>query len=327
MRSRSFAMKLPASSFSSSPTPDPSKTSSSSSTTPVTPITPLPKSPLSAAELAAKRQKERITSMLMKIGCVIVFVACGRYYYSAMFEAPERFEEGARTEVEPVAAGDDFIPMPIQLVQARRNPVVFLDISIDGEEAGRIYIRLRGDMAPLTAENFLYMCGNTSSRTLRNTGFHRAILGAFIQGGLLPSSSQPVPEYVVGESFELKPDGPYWVGMAESVSSPDPNHSQFFITTNATPTLEGKHVIFGRVIEGYAVVHAIENRFRIAGEANTSIRITHAAEVDTEARMEFIRGSLSPIVDASSMSNPNFIPKPPGIEEDKSSSSSPALIR
>jgi len=104
---------------------------------------------------------------------------------------------------------------------------------MDGEPAGRIYIRLRGDMVPLTAENFLGMCKDDPQRTLQNTGltktktsrpkprlidlwlrrdtyvvgFHRALPGALIQGGLLPAASSAAPEYIVGEGFGLKPDG------------------------------------------------------------------------------------------------------------------------
>jgi len=258
-----------------------------------TPQTPEPPSPdvekqKREAERKKLRDAKKVPLRIMYVGMLCAMLGTGRFYWKQWAKPPVRQEDAEVGVPRPV---DERFPTtaPAKLKHTLRNPVVFLDISIDDEPAGRMYIRLRGDMAPLATENFLDLCRGNPLRTLRNTGFHRALPGALIQGGLLSSPSQPAHAYDVGEDFTLKPDGPYWVGMAETVASPDPNHSQFFVTTNATPTLEGKHVIFGRVIEGHAVIHAIENRFSIAGGASSAIRVTQSGQVQSEARMEFIR--------------------------------------
>ena len=100
-------------------------------------------------------------------------------------------------------------------------------------------------------------------------------------------------EYIEGESYDVAPLGPYWVAMAESPDQEDANHSQFFITTRALPFLHGKHVVFGRVVEGRSVVDAIE-AFGSSADPTpaVAISITGCGQITPTSRFAFIRDSL-----------------------------------
>ena len=124
---------------------------------------------------------------------------------------------------------------------------------------GDIHIRLFPDAAPKAVENFV-----THSRTgyYNNTIFHRVIRKFMIQAGD-PLGDGTGGESIWGKEFAdefsraLKHDKPYTVSMANA--GPNTNGSQFFITTERTPWLDGKHTIFGRAVQGLDVVHRIEN--------------------------------------------------------------------
>ncbi|KAH7328989.1 hypothetical protein B0I35DRAFT_345612 [Stachybotrys elegans] len=123
---------------------------------------------------------------------------------------------------------------------------------------GDIYIRLFPDAAPRAVENFV-----THARTgyYNGTIFHRVIRKFMIQGGD-PLGDGTGGESIWGREFEdefssLKHDRPYTVSMANA--GPNTNGSQFFITTEKTPWLDGKHTIFGRATQGFDVIHKIEN--------------------------------------------------------------------
>jgi peptidylprolyl isomerase domain and WD repeat-containing protein 1 len=123
---------------------------------------------------------------------------------------------------------------------------------------GDIHIRLFPDKAPKAVENFV-----THARTgyYNNTIFHRVIRKFMIQGGD-PLGDGTGGESIWGKEFEdefsdLKHDKPYTVSMANA--GPGTNGSQFFITTEKTPWLDGKHTIFGRAYQGMDVIHQIEN--------------------------------------------------------------------
>ena len=123
---------------------------------------------------------------------------------------------------------------------------------------GDIHIRLFPEAAPKAVENFV-----THSRTgyYNNTIFHRVIRKFMIQGGD-PLGDGTGGESIWGREFEdefsaLKHDKPYTVSMANA--GPNTHGSQFFITTERTPWLDGKHTVFGRAVQGLDVVHRIEN--------------------------------------------------------------------
>ena len=146
---------------------------------------------------------------------------------------------------------------------------VFLDVTINGEPAGRIVIGLFGDVVPKTAENFRHLCacdlgdGRESGKPLcyRGSPFHRIIPKFMNQGGDTTRQDGTGGESIYGgsmddENFAVNHTGPGYVSMANA--GPNTNGSQFFITTVATPWLNGHHVVFGKVVDGMDVVRAIE---------------------------------------------------------------------
>ncbi|KAL5614620.1 uncharacterized protein BROUX77_000457 [Berkeleyomyces rouxiae] len=122
---------------------------------------------------------------------------------------------------------------------------------------GDIQIRLFPDVAPKAVENFV---GHSKSGYYNNTIFHRVIENFMIQCGD-PLGDGTGGESIWGTEFEdefstLKHDRPFTVSMANA--GPNTNGSQFFITTDKTPWLDGKHTIFGRATQGLDVIRKIE---------------------------------------------------------------------
>ncbi|GIY43398.1 peptidyl-prolyl cis-trans isomerase D [Caerostris darwini] len=149
------------------------------------------------------------------------------------------------------------------------NPHVFLDIKIGEEKVGRIIIELFKDITPKTAENFRALCTGEKGigkfgKPLHYKGsrFHRIIRRFMVQGGDFIKGNGQGSESIYGETFEdenftLKHDQPGLLSMANS--GLNSNGSQFFITTVATPHLDNKHVVFGKVKKGLGVVNEMEN--------------------------------------------------------------------
>ena len=134
---------------------------------------------------------------------------------------------------------------------------------------GDIEIRLFSDHAPKTVANFVDLAegtkewkdprsgSKTTTKLYDGTVFHRVIDGFMIQGGDPLGSGRGGPGYKFADEIhpDLRFDRPYLLAMANA--GPGTNGSQFFITVGATPWLNGKHTIFGEVIEGADVVDAI----------------------------------------------------------------------
>ncbi|GAB2282569.1 Peptidyl-prolyl cis-trans isomerase cyp40 [Dionaea muscipula] len=151
-----------------------------------------------------------------------------------------------------------------------RRPKCFMDISIGGELEGRMVMELYSDVVPKTAENFRVLCTGELG-IAPNTGvplhykgvcFHRIIKGLMIQGGDISAGDGTGGESIYGltfddENFEAKHERKGILSMVNS--GPNTNGSQFFITTTQTHHLDGKHVVFGRVIKGLGVIRSIEH--------------------------------------------------------------------
>jgi len=119
---------------------------------------------------------------------------------------------------------------------------------------GTIRVELFDDKTPKTVANFEKLCGDGFYDGLK---FHRVIADFMIQGGCPQGTGTGGPGYTFEDEFhpDLKHDGPGILSMANA--GPNTNGSQFFITHVATPHLDGKHSVFGRVLVGQDVVDAI----------------------------------------------------------------------
>lgn len=174
-------------------------------------------------------------------------------------------------------------------------PKVFFDMTIGGEKAGRIVFELFTDTTPKTCENFRALCtGEKGQGTMgkplhyKGSTFHRCIKNFMLQGGDFTAGNGTGGESIYGakfadENFKCKHDQPYLLSMANA--GPGTNGSQFFITTTETPHLDGKHVVFGRVVEGIELVKTIENMEMNGSTPKEPIMIADCGEIEvTEAK-------------------------------------------
>ena len=147
------------------------------------------------------------------------------------------------------------------------NPIVFFDISVGGKEVGRIKMELFANIVPRTAENFRQFCTGEFRKDgvpqgYKGATFHRVIKDFMIQGGDFIEGDGTGCNSIYGasfadENFNLKHDTPGLLSMANS--GPNTNGCQFFITCAKCDFLDGKHVVFGKVIDGLLIVRKIEN--------------------------------------------------------------------
>lgn len=169
------------------------------------------------------------------------------------------------------------------------NTKVFFDMSIGGQPAGRIVMELFSDDVPKTAENFRALCTGEkgigrSGKPLHYKGssFHRVIPQFMCQGGDFTAGNGTGGESIYGEkfadeNFKHKHTGEGFLSMANAGSNT--NGSQFFLTTIPTPWLDGKHVVFGKVVEGMDVVKKIEGVGSQSGATRQPVKIEDSGQL------------------------------------------------
>ena len=163
-------------------------------------------------------------------------------------------------------------------VVARGNFAVFLDISIAGSSVGRIKLELFADVAPRCAENFRQFCTGEFKRNNLSVGykgcpFHRIVKGFMVQGGDFVHQDGTGCTSIYGdtgfadEEFVLTHVGAGQLSMANS--GPNTNGCQFFLTCGPAPWLDGKHVVFGKIMdqESLLTLRMIENVATMKGDA------------------------------------------------------------
>ncbi|XP_954481.1 cyclophilin 1, putative [Theileria annulata] len=168
-----------------------------------------------------------------------------------------------------------------------KRPRVYFDLTVGGVKAGRVVFELFSDVVPKTAENFRALCTgekSTPGNTLHYKGstFHRVIPNFMCQGGDFTHHNGTGGRSIYGlkfndENFNLKHDRPFLLSMANA--GPNTNGSQFFVTTVVTQWLDGKHVVFGEVVEGKDVVKAVEAVGTQSGKPTKTVVVEDCGEL------------------------------------------------
>lgn len=162
------------------------------------------------------------------------------------------------------------------------NPRVYFDMKIGDEAAGRIVMELAADVVPKTAENFRALCTGEKGFGYKGCTFHRVIPGFMCQGGDFTNHNGTGGKSIYGHKFEdenftLKHTGPGTLSMANA--GPNTNGSQFFLTTAATSWLDGRHVVFGKVVEGDDVVKKVETVGSDGGQTSQKVTIDDCGQL------------------------------------------------
>jgi len=161
-------------------------------------------------------------------------------------------------------------PVTVDAVVKRGNCAVFLDVSVGGSPLGRLRLELFRTQVPRASENFRQLCtGELRKGGLavgyKGSRFHRVIKGFMLQGGDIVKGDGTGRMSIFGERFDDEPAGLAMrhtgAGLLSMANSgPNSNGCQFFLTCARAEWLDGKHVVFGRVMdeEGHLLLRKLE---------------------------------------------------------------------
>uniref|UniRef100_A0A9J7Z7I0 E3 SUMO-protein ligase RanBP2 n=2 Tax=Cyprinus carpio TaxID=7962 RepID=A0A9J7Z7I0_CYPCA len=204
---------------------------------------------------------------------------------AAKFKTPELAESFRRAFTDcqsSMSQTDAAQTSAAEALSRDSNPVVFFDMAVDDEDAGRIVMELFAHIVPRTAENFRALCTGEMGFGYRRSVFHRIIPDFMCQGGDITNQDGTGGKSIYGgkfedESFEVRHTGPGLLSMANR--GRDTNNSQFFITLKKAEHLDFKHVAFGFVKDGMDVLRRIGELGAKDGKPTKTITISDCGQI------------------------------------------------